>query len=263
MRYGGDGADDVAMRVIADHLRAVTFLLADGVIPGNEGRGYVLRRILRRAVRHGMRLGFEEPFLHRLVPVLDEVMGGFYPELVALARGDGRPPCGREEEKFLATIAGGARQVQEAIERARREGGSTLAGAAAFQLYDTYGLPLEVIREIAEEERFAVDEAGFEAALEEQRQRSRDATGERAEGRGRAAQGSLAGGCRRASSSATTRSTRRRRRRPRRASAGRGRSRAPPSTLAAAIDAASSGVVVLDRRRSTPSRAARSATAAR
>jgi alanyl-tRNA synthetase len=172
---GGDGADDVAMRVIADHLRAVAFLLADGVIPGNEGRGYVLRRILRRAVRHGMRLGFEEPFLHRLVPVLGEVMGGFYPELVASREGT-VTTVQAEEEKFLATIAGGARQVQEAIERARREGGSTLAGPAAFQLYDTHGLPLEVIREIAEEERFAVDEAGFGVALEEQRRRSRDVT---------------------------------------------------------------------------------------
>ncbi|HXT19218.1 MAG TPA: alanine--tRNA ligase, partial [Thermoanaerobaculia bacterium] len=174
---GGDGAEDVAMRVIGDHLRAVAFLLADGVIPGNEGRGYVLRRILRRAVRHGMRLGFEEPFLHRLVPVLDEVMGGFYPELQA-ARESTVTTVRAEEEKFLGTLAAGARQVQDAIERARREGRSTVAGAAAFQLYDTHGLPLEIIREIAEEERFTVDEAGFEAALDEQRQRSRSATGE-------------------------------------------------------------------------------------
>jgi alanyl-tRNA synthetase len=189
--YGsGDGADDVAMRVIADHLRAVAFLLADGVIPGNEGRGYVLRRILRRAVRHGMRLGFEEPFLHRLVPVLDEVMGGFYPELVA-SREATVTTVRAEEEKFLATIAGGARQVQEAIERARREGATTLAGPAAFQLYDTHGLPLEVIREIAEEERFAVDEEGFAAALAEQRRRSRDVTAGAQKDAG-ALQGSLA-----------------------------------------------------------------------
>jgi alanyl-tRNA synthetase len=177
-RYaGGDGADDVAMRVIADHLRAVSFLLADGVIPANEGRGYVLRRILRRAVRHGMHLGCEEPFLHRLVPVLGEVMGTFYPELGA-AREATTTTVRAEEEKFLTTIAGGARQVQEAIDRARRDGATQLAGPAVFQLYDTYGLPLEVIREIAEEERFGVDEAGFQAALEEQRQRSRAVTGE-------------------------------------------------------------------------------------
>ncbi|HET9766962.1 MAG TPA: alanine--tRNA ligase, partial [Thermoanaerobaculia bacterium] len=172
---GGDGADDVAMRVIADHLRAVSFLLADGVIPGNDGRGYVLRRILRRAVRHGMHLGFEEPFLHRLVPVLGEVMAGFYPELAA-SREATVTTVRAEEEKFLGTLATGARQVQDAIERARREGTSTLAGPAAFQLYDTHGLPLEIIREIAEEERFTVDEAGFQAALEQQRERSRSAT---------------------------------------------------------------------------------------
>ncbi|HEV8240534.1 MAG TPA: alanine--tRNA ligase [Thermoanaerobaculia bacterium] len=174
---GGDGADDVAMRVIADHLRAVSFLLADGVIPSNDGRGYVLRRILRRAVRHGMHLGFEEPFLHRLVPVLGEVMAGFYPELGA-SREATVTTVRAEEEKFLGTLAAGARQVQDAIERTRREGKSTLAGPAAFQLYDTHGLPLEIIREIAEEERFTVDEAGFQTALEEQRQRSRAATGE-------------------------------------------------------------------------------------
>src|ERR1044072_6547796 len=174
---GGDGADDVAMRVIADHLRAVSFLLADGVIPGNDGGGYVVRRILRRAVRHGMHLGFEEPFLHRLVPVLGEVMGGFYSELAA-SREATVTTVRAEEEKFLTTIATGARQVQDAIERARREGVSTRAGAAGFQRYDSHGLPLEIIREIAEEERFTVDEAGFQAALEEQRQRSRAATGE-------------------------------------------------------------------------------------
>ena len=176
--YGsGEGADDVAMRVIADHLRAVSFLLADGVIPSNEGRGYVLRRILRRAVRHGMHLGFEEPFLHRLVPVLGEIMGSFYPELDA-SREATVTTVRAEEEKFLATIATGARQVQEAIEAARGAGARALAGPAVFQLYDTFGLPLEVIREIAEEERFGVDEAGFATALEEQRQRSRLATGE-------------------------------------------------------------------------------------
>jgi alanyl-tRNA synthetase len=175
--YGRDERSDVAMRVIADHLRAVSFLLADGVIPSNEGRGYVLRRILRRAVRHGMHLGFEEPFLHRLVPVLGEVMGGFYPEL-AVSREATMTTVRAEEEKFLATVASGARQVQEAIDRARRDGGAELPGPAVFQLYDTFGLPLEVIREIAQEERFAVDEGGFAAALDEQRKRSRSATGE-------------------------------------------------------------------------------------
>ncbi|HEV8577514.1 MAG TPA: alanine--tRNA ligase [Thermoanaerobaculia bacterium] len=176
-RYGQDGEKDVSLRVIADHLRAVSFLLADGVIPGNEGRGYVLRRILRRAVRHGMRLGFEEPFLHKLVPALGEVMGGAYLELAA-TRQASMATIKAEEEKFLSTVANGARQVQEEIERLRPQGTTVLPGAMVFRLYDTYGLPLEVIREIAEEERFRVDEAGFNEALEAQREQSRKATAE-------------------------------------------------------------------------------------
>ena len=177
IRYGGDPESDVALRVIADHLRAVTFLLADGVIPGNEGRGYVLRRLLRRAVRHGMRIGFEEPFLHRLVPVLGEVMGSAYIELAA-TRQASMATLQAEEEKFRSTVANGARQVQEEIERLRAEGKATLPGPMVFRLYDTYGLPIDVIREIAEEERFHVDEAGFGEALETQREQSRRATQE-------------------------------------------------------------------------------------
>ena len=177
VRYGRDPEKDVSLRVISDHLRAVSFLLADGVIPSNEGRGYVLRRILRRAVRHGMRLGFEEPFLHKLVPVLGEVMGSAYLELAA-TRQASVSTVKTEEEKFLSTVASGARQVQEEIERLRPDGKATLPGAMVFRLYDTYGLPLEVIREIAEEERFRIDEAGFTEALEHQREQSRKATAE-------------------------------------------------------------------------------------
>ncbi len=176
-KYGADEEKDISLRVIADHLRAVSFLLADGVIPGNEGRGYVLRRILRRAVRHGMRLGFEEPFLHKLVPVLGEVMGGAYLELAA-TRQASMATIKAEEEKFLSTVANGARQVQEEIERLRPQGAAVLPGPMVFRLYDTYGLPLEVIREIAEEERFRVDEAGFNEALDAQREQSRKATAE-------------------------------------------------------------------------------------
>ncbi len=177
LKYGQDPEKDVSLRVIADHLRAVTFLLADGVIPGNEGRGYVLRRILRRAVRHGMRLGFEEPFFHKLVPVLGEMMGQQYLELAA-TRQASVSTIKTEEEKFLSTVANGARQVQEEIERLRPEGRTELPGAMVFRLYDTYGLPLEVIREIAEEERFRIDEAGFSEAMQSQREQSRKATAE-------------------------------------------------------------------------------------
>ncbi len=175
-RYGADPERDVSFRVIADHLRAVTFLLADGVIPGNEGRGYVLRRILRRAVRHGMRLGFEEPFLHKLGPALGEVMGSTYPELGA-TRDASAATVRVEEEKFLGTLAAGARQVQEEIERARRKGLSTLSAKAVFRLYDTYGMPPDLVAEIAEEERMSLEE-GFEEVLSAQRDRSRQATGE-------------------------------------------------------------------------------------
>ncbi|HUF79286.1 MAG TPA: alanine--tRNA ligase, partial [Thermoanaerobaculia bacterium] len=167
----GDRPEDVSLRVVADHLRSVAFLLADGVIPGNEGRGYVLRRILRRAVRHGMRLGLEEPFLHRLVPVVGEAMAGAYPELAA-TREASAATVRAEEEKFLGTLAAGARQVQEEVEAARARGLDRVAGERAFWLYETHGLPLEVIREIAEEERMGLDEAGFERALRAQQERS-------------------------------------------------------------------------------------------
>src|SRR5690606_27969148 len=134
--------------------------------------GYVLRRLLRRAVRHGMRLGFEEPFLHRLLPVVDEAMAGAYAELAA-TRSASEATVKAEEEKFLATVATGSRMVQEAIEESRAAGSRVLAGTVAFRLYDTYGLPIQLLREIAEEEKFGIDEAGFEAALGEQRDRSR------------------------------------------------------------------------------------------
>jgi alanyl-tRNA synthetase len=175
--YGRDARADTSLRVVADHLRAVTFLLGDGVIPGNEGRGYVLRRILRRAVRHGMRLGFEEPFFHRLVPVVREILGGAYPQLQATESAT-VDAVRTEEEKFLTTVAAGARQVQEAIESAKAAGRTTIDGATLFRLHDTHGFALELVREIAEEERFGLDEAGFGAALDEQRRRSRSATGD-------------------------------------------------------------------------------------
>ena len=117
-RYGADPAADTSLRVIADHLRAVAFLLADGVIPSSDGRGYVLRRLLRRAIRHGMRLGFEEPFLHRLLPDLKGVLAEAYGELEA-TEGSSTVTVRAEEERFLETIAVGARHVQEAIEEAR------------------------------------------------------------------------------------------------------------------------------------------------
>ncbi|MCP3960308.1 MAG: alanine--tRNA ligase [bacterium] len=175
--YGRDAEPDVSLRVIGDHLRAVAFLLADGVIPAPDGRGYVLRRLLRRAVRHGMRIGLEEPFLHRLVPVLDDIMGAHYAELEKV-REASIATIREEEEKYLSTRALGARRVQEAIDRVHADGRSELAGDEVFRLYDTYGLELETVREIAEEEQITLDEAGFEQVLEERRKRSRATTGE-------------------------------------------------------------------------------------
>ena len=170
--YGRDPEADVSMRVVADHLRAVGFLLADGVLPSNEGRGYVLRRILRRASRHGMKLGFEEPFMAALLPSLEEAFAGHYPELEA-AREPSSATVTAEETRFLETIAVGAGKVQQAIEEARAGGRSALGGEQVFRLYDTFGLPIETVREIAEEEQFGIDEEGFEAALQGQRARSR------------------------------------------------------------------------------------------
>ncbi len=184
IEYGRGGEADVSMRVVADHLRAIAFLLADGVIPASEGRGYVLRRLLRRAVRHGMRLGFEEPFLCRLLPVVDEAMAGAYPELGA-TRAASEATVRAEEEKFLTTVAVGSKMVQEAIEEAKQAGSDELPGAVAFRLYDTYGLPIQLLREITEEEKFGVDEEGFTAALERQQERSRAATDKDQAGRAR------------------------------------------------------------------------------
>lgn len=174
--YGRNAEHDTSLRVIADHLRATAFLLADGVIPTNDGRGYVLRRLLRRAVRHGMRLGFEEPFLCRLLPIVDEAMAGAYGELKA-TQSASEATIRAEEEKFFDTVAMGSRMVQEGIEEAKRAGRRELSGDQVFRLYDTYGLPIQLLREIAEEEKFAVDEAGFEQAIAGQRERSRAATG--------------------------------------------------------------------------------------
>ena len=171
--YGRDPDADVSLRVIADHLRAVGLLLADGVLPSNEGRGYVLRRILRRASRHGMtKLGFDEPFLASLLPSLEEAFAGHYPELEA-ARESSSATVTDEEIRFHQTMAVGAGKFQEAIEEARSQGMSVLAGDVTFRLYDTFGLPIETVREIAEEEQFGIDEVGFEAALAQQRERSR------------------------------------------------------------------------------------------
>ncbi len=161
-------------RVVADHSRACTFLIADGVLPSNEGRGYVLRRILRRAVRLGKALGIERPFLYEMVSVVVQIMGQAYPE-IAEKQDYVSQVIKSEEERFHETLHDGMRIAGEMIKRVRQSGGSQLSGQDAFVLYDTYGFPLDLTEDIAEENDMTVDRAGFEAAMQEQRDRARAA----------------------------------------------------------------------------------------
>ncbi|MCR4420185.1 MAG: alanine--tRNA ligase [Clostridia bacterium] len=177
-RSYGPGETGFPFRVIADHLRACTFLVADGVVPTNEGRGYVLRRILRRAVRLGRTLGIEEAFLHRLVPEVVALMGTAYPELV---EGEERirAVIAREEERFLETLEEGMRVAEDTVTRALAAGRTVLGGEEVFLLYDTYGFPLDLARDLARERGMSVDEEGFARCLEEQRRRARASRADR------------------------------------------------------------------------------------
>ena len=161
----------ISTRVVADHLRAMTFLIADGVLPSNEWRGYVLRKIMRRGMRHGRRLGLTEPFLHSLVDVLVEQMGDAYPELKA-----GRDTIVRivrsEEERFGVVLSGGLPRLEELLDRTASSG-SALPGDEAFKLYDTYGLPLDFIEDLASERKLVLDRASFDSAMEAQRDKAR------------------------------------------------------------------------------------------
>ena len=175
-RYGEQAAADRSLRVLADHLRAITFLIADGVLPSNEGRGYVLRRILRRAARHGRLLGKTEPFLHELTGTVVGQMGDVYPEVRVAAGTIGEVTQG-EEERFISTLDQGLPILNEMITKARGSGGSVLSGDQVFKLYDTYGFPLDLIAEASREQGMSLDEAGFQQALEDQRDRARKTAG--------------------------------------------------------------------------------------
>ncbi|MGQ9584090.1 MAG: alanine--tRNA ligase [Anaerolineae bacterium] len=164
----------VSYRVIADHARAVAFLIGDGVLPGNEGRNYVLRLILRRAARHGKLLGFEEPFLAETVPVVIEMMGEHYQELVARREFILRV-VRQEEERFQRTLSVGLSLLDEVVADLRRRSQTVIPGDMAFRLYDTYGFPLDLTRDVAREQGLSVDEAGYRLALEMQRERARAA----------------------------------------------------------------------------------------
>ena len=161
-----------SLRVIADHIRACAFLIVDGVLPSNEGRGYVLRRIIRRAIRHGYKLGQQEPFFHRLVGTLDKEMGEAYPE-ISKARERVEQVLLKEERRFAETLDQGMGMLEDAIDGLK---GKVIPGETAFKLYDTYGFPLDLTADIARERGLRVDESGFSKAMEAQRERGRAAS---------------------------------------------------------------------------------------
>jgi len=174
VRYGEDEAKDVALKVIADHIRAVTFAVGDGVLPSNEGRGYVIRRLLRRAVRYGRTLGVDRPFMWELVETVVRIMGDFYSE-VREKREFIERVIRTEEERFHETLEEGLAILAELCDQAQSRGERVIAGRDAFRLYDTYGFPLDLTEDYAAERGLAVDRQGFEAAMEEQRERARAA----------------------------------------------------------------------------------------
>ncbi len=168
---GKSPAFDAAMRVVADHARATAFLIADGIVPSNEGRGYVLRRIMRRALRHGKKLGFDGPFLHRVAGVVVEEFREAYPELAQSASFIDTVAF-QEERRFLETLDAGLRMVEEEFSR-MSGGGNVFPGEVAFKLYDTYGFPADLTADLCRERGVALDSAGFEKEMEKQRAQSR------------------------------------------------------------------------------------------
>ena len=173
-KYGADENTDISFRVIADHSRAVSFLIADGVTPSNEGRGYVLRRLLRRAARHGRILGLTEPFLHKVSRTVVQIMGDAYPELRQNEKRIAEVIL-IEEERFAETLEKGLGLLEEAVAELKRGKHKMLSGEVAFKLYDTYGFPLDLTEDILRNEGILVDVGGFERLMEEQRTRARDA----------------------------------------------------------------------------------------
>ncbi|EGO5236669.1 alanine--tRNA ligase [Enterococcus faecalis] len=174
VKYGDAPQTDVSFKVIADHIRALSFAIGDGALPSNEGRGYVLRRLLRRAVMHGKKLGINEAFLYKLVPVVGEIMVSYYPEV--LQQKDFIEKVVRtEEERFHETINEGLSMLNEVIKEVKDAKGDTLDGKIIFKLYDTFGFPVELTEEVAEDEGLKVDHAGFETEMEAQRERARSA----------------------------------------------------------------------------------------
>ncbi|MCR8644082.1 alanine--tRNA ligase [Paenibacillus sp. N1-5-1-14] len=174
VEYHVNDEHDVALKVIADHIRTVVFAVGDGVLPSNEGRGYIIRRLLRRAVRYGKVLGMDKPFLHTLTPIVCEVMGSHYTEIVEKQEFIEKI-IRLEEERFHETLSDGLNILAEMVEKARENGSSEISGADAFKLYDTYGFPFDLTEDFAAEKGMRVDQAGFDVAMQEQRDRARAA----------------------------------------------------------------------------------------
>ncbi|MGQ7373936.1 alanine--tRNA ligase [Streptococcus suis] len=171
--YDPDG-DNMSFKVIADHIRALSFAIGDGALPGNEGRGYVLRRLLRRAVMHGRRLGITEPFLYKLVETVGAIMESYYPEVLE-KRDFIEKIVKREEETFARTIDAGSGHLEELLSELKAAGKDTLEGKDIFKLYDTYGFPVELTEELAEDAGYKIDHEGFKVAMKEQQDRARAA----------------------------------------------------------------------------------------
>jgi alanyl-tRNA synthetase len=171
-QYAGDDPASVSMRVVADHIRAMTFLIADGVVPSNEWRGYVLRKIMRRAMRHGKKIGIDRPFLHELADVVVQQMHGAYPEL-RTNRDAVVQVIRAEEERFDAVLTAGLARLEDVLDRAAASSARTVPGEEMFRLYDSLGLPVDFIEDLASERQLATDRAGYDAAMASQRARAR------------------------------------------------------------------------------------------
>ncbi len=174
-RFGESGPTDVAMKVIADHSRAAAFLIGDGIMPSNEGRGYVLRRIMRRAIRYGRNIGLNRPFLHKTARVVFDIMQPAYPEL-AEASAFITNVIENEEVRFLETLDTGLKLLNDTLSEIKAKGATQVPGDIIFKLYDTYGFPADIVRDVVRDENMSLDMEGFDSAMEEQRARSRSVT---------------------------------------------------------------------------------------
>jgi alanyl-tRNA synthetase len=171
-KYGQTHDVDVAMKVIADHSRAAAFLIGDGVLPSNEGRGYVLRRIMRRAIRYGRNIGLDQPFLHQTARVVFDIMEPAYPDLKAGAAFITNV-IENEENRFSETLDNGLRVLNDALAEVRAKGAKQVPGDLIFKLYDTFGFPVDIVRDVVRDEGLGLDTEGFETRMEKQRQQSR------------------------------------------------------------------------------------------